>query len=249
MLKLNSLYWGDCLNVMQRIDEKSIDLILTDLPYQKTELSWDTIIPLEPLWHQYERIIKDHGAIILTASQPFTSLLVSSNLSLFKYALVWNKTRCTNPILANTQPLQCHEDILIFYRNTPVYNPQFTKGKPYKAPATGSALRNNKIINGKDTDFKQQDNNGFRYPLSILDFPIHATSKLLPTQKPVALFEYLIRTYSNEGDIILDNTAGSGTTGIAAIRSQRKYILIEKSRRNFELAKNRIKNYKELVND
>lgn len=249
MLLPDHTYHGDCLKVMKRIEDKSIDMILCDLPYSKTAIHWDKAVPLDLLWQQYNRIIKDNGAIVLTASQPFTSAVVMSNPEMFRYELIWDKERGTNPILANKMPMNCHENILVFYKNFPTYNPQYIIGKPYAAPKTGSAIRNNKIINSTDnTAFRQKDNHGTRVPLSILHYPLHATAKLIPTAKPVLLFEYLIRTYTNTGDLVLDNTAGSGTTAIACIRANRHYILIEKDRTNIDIIRRRIKYYKESNN-
>ena len=221
---INKIIQGDCLEVMKDIEDKSIDMILCDLPYGTTSCSWDIIIPFEPLWEQYKRIIKDNGAIILTASQPFTSKLIMSNIEIFKYALVWEKNRPTGLFTAKIQPMKYHEDILVFGKGKTKYNPQMVKGK--KSHSRGKNL--SKSNHYGDSSFVDTISD-MKYPKSILKFdrphpPIH------PTQKPVALFEYLIKTYTNEGDLVLDNCAGSGTTGIACINTKRNYILIEKKK-------------------
>jgi len=225
MLDLNVIYEGDCLEVMKIFPDKSIDLILTDLPYGVTARNkWDVIIPFEPLWKQYKRIIKRNGAIVLTSSEPFTSLLVTSNLKMFRYDLIWEKPLATGFLNANRMPLRNHENILVFYSKLPIYNPQKTAGKPYKMIRRGDTSNYNSVNN-----LHQETNNetGERYPVSNLKFSPDS-AKLHPTQKPVALFEYLIKTYTNEGAIVLDNCCGSGTTGIACQNLNRNFILIDK---------------------
>jgi len=231
----NSLTCADCLEVMPEIANKSIDMILCDLPYGTTACSWDTIIPFEPLWVQYKRIIKDNGAIVLTASQPFTSKLVMSNLKMFKYALVWEKNRPTGLFTAKIQPMKYHEDILIFGNGKIKYNPQMWIGKKSHSVGRG-------ISKSKHYDLpilKDRENSQYKYPKSILKYnrdhpPIH------PTQKPIALFEYLIKTYTNEGDTVLDNCAGSGTIGVACQNLNRKFILIEKEQKYIDIIKKRL---------
>jgi site-specific DNA-methyltransferase (adenine-specific) len=217
---------------MKRIDDKSIDMILCDLPYGTTACSWDTIIPFEPLWSVYKRIIKDNGAIVLTASQPFTSKLVMSNLEMFKYEWIWEKQQGVNFLLANKQPLKIHENILIFSKKAIKYNPIMSKGSYYKSGkgTSGEVTNNTK---------KVQTESNKRYPNTIIS--INSEKGLHPTQKPVALFEYLIKTYTNEGDTVLDNCAGSGTTAIACIKNNRNYILIEKEEKYCDIANKRIK--------
>jgi site-specific DNA-methyltransferase (adenine-specific) len=228
------LLQGDCLEKMKDIPDKSIDMVLCDLPYGTTACKWDTIIPFEPLWEQYKRIIKDNGAIVLTASQPFTSALVMSNVKMFKYDLKWIKTEGTGFYNANRMPLRAHEDILLFYKKLPVYNPQKTEGKPYKIKR-GSA---SDVYVGKD--LVVTDNvTGDRHPLSWKVFT-KDKNKLHPTQKPVALFEYLIKTYTNEGDLVLDNCMGSGTTGVACKNLNRNFIGIELDTGYFRIAEKRI---------
>ena len=235
-MEINSIILGDCLEVMPQIADKYIDMILCDLPYGTTACSWDTIIPFEPLWAQYKRIIKDNGAIVLTGSEPFSSYLRLSNIKDYKYDWIWNKKLAGNGILAKRQPLKIHEIISVF--NSNIYIPQKTKGKFRKK----IGLKESEITGG-DTFVKQTENDDY-YPVSIQEFSLAGlrTGRLHPTQKPVALFEYLIKTYTNEGDLVLDNCAGSGTTGVAAKNLKRNFILIEKEPKYVEIARERIKN-------
>jgi site-specific DNA-methyltransferase (adenine-specific) len=237
---LNQVICGDCLEVMKDIPSESIDMILCDLPYGTTACKWDTIIPFEPLWEQYKRIIKDNGAIVLTASQPFTSALVMSNIKMFKYEWIWNKCNPTNFASANKQPLKYHENVLVFSNKQSVYNPQKYQGKINHKQ--GNSKKNFAETRGniKRTD---DDLSGIKFPKSIIEFSKHSSQcGLHPTQKPVALFEYLIKTYTNEGDLVLDNCAGSGTTGVACINLNRNYILIDIEPTYCDIAKQRIKN-------
>lgn len=237
---INTVIHGDCLEVMASIPDKSIDMILCDLPYGTTACKWDTIIPFEPLWEQYKRIIKDNGAIVLTASQPFTSALVMSNPGMFRYEWIWDKGKGSNPLLSKKQPMKSHENILVFSKSQTVYNPEMTEGKPYLIPKTGGN-RTNSITNAKDrTGFQQKTDPTKRFPTTIQKYSIHCGSKIHPTQKPVALFEYLIKTYTNEGDLVLDNCAGSGTTGVACKNLNRNYILIEKEKEYIDIINERI---------
>jgi len=234
----NQVIKGDCLEVMKEIPDKSIDMILCDLPYGTTACKWDTIIPFEPLWEQYKRIIKDNGAIVLTASQPFTSALVMSNPDMFKYALVWDKVKGTGFLNARKQPMRNHEDILVFYKKSPVYNPQKTTGHTRKKSFRGKHLQTE--VYGKMKNDYQYDSTD-RYPRSIQVFSTDTqNSSLHPTQKPVALFEYLIKTYTNEGDLVLDNCAGSGTTGVACKNLNRNFILIEKEQEYIDIIHKRL---------
>jgi len=210
---INKVHLGDCLELMKAIPDGSVDMILCDLPYGTTACKWDIIISFDKLWAQYERIIKDNGAIVLTAAQPFTSVLINSNLGKYKYNLVWDKVAVTNPMLAKKQPMRCHEDIAVFYKKQPVYNPQMRTGVKWnragKKQHTTDTLGTTSLIN------KGSDESEIKYPKSILTFSnADKTKNIHPTQKPVALFEYLIKTYTNEGDVVLDNCAGSGTTGM-----------------------------------
>lgn len=223
-----NLYQGDCLEVMKEIKDKSIDMILCDLPYGITARNkWDEIIPFESLWNQYERIIKPNGSIVLTCSQPFTSMLLMSNKKLFKYSLVWQKTTPTGFLNAKKMPLRTHEDILVFYKSLPTYNPQKTTGHKRKV-----SKAEHKINCVKTTDYGEHGLTTYdsteRYPTSVLSFSTDKQkSALHPTQKPVALFEWLIKTYTNEGELVLDNCIGSGTTAIACINTKRNFIGFE----------------------
>jgi len=231
---------GDCLEIMKDIPDKSIDLILCDLPYGTTVCKWDTIIPFDLLWKQYERIAKNNCAIVLNASQPFTSLLITSNLKLFKYVICWNKKTHSNPLLAKKQPLRIIEDICIFYKKQPIYNPQMIKGKPYKRDYNyDKHLTDTK---GNVKLFSTDNLTGLRYPKNLIEIPLNKNNREYnhPTQKPVALIEYLIKTYSNENDLVLDNCMGLGTTGVACKNLGRSFIGIELDEKYFELAKSRI---------
>ena len=241
----NKIYQGDCLEVMKDISDKSVDMILCDLPYGTTACKWDTIIPFEPLWEQYKRIIKDNGAIVLTASQPFTSALVMSNIKMFKYEWIWKKTRYTGNLNAKRIPLKAHENILVFAKGKCPYSPIKTKA-PKHSIDTRKTINNSNVKDGGSyngskgfINIRKKDD-GTRYPITIQEFKNPNNNSLHPTQKPVALFEYLIRTYTNEGDLVLDNCAGSGTTGVACKNLNRNYILIEKEEKYVKIARARI---------
>jgi len=239
-IELNKIYCGDCLEVMKGIEDKSIDMILADLPYGTTACKWDTIIPFEPLWKQYKRIIKDNGAIVLTASQPFTSALVMSNVDWFRYELIWEKEKASNFMLLKKQFGKVHENILIFCKTSTKYNPIKILANPDKID---KRKRFNDVIkkDGVTPELKlyRPVDNGLRYPTSVLYFN-RDENALHPTQKPVALFEYLIKTYTNEGDLVLDNTAGSGTTGVACKNTNRNFILIEQDEKYCDIIKERV---------
>ncbi len=236
---------GDCLELMKDIPDGSVDMILADLPYGTTACKWDTIIPFEPLWEQYKRIIKPNGAIVLTASQPFTSALVMSNPKMFKYELMWEKEKPSNFMLLKKQFGKVHENILIFCKTSTKYNPIKIIANPDKID---KRKRFNDVIkkDGVTPELKlyRPVDNGLRYPTSVLYFN-RDENALHPTQKPVALFEYLIKTYTNEGDLVLDNVAGSGTTGVACQNLNRKYILIEKEEEYINVIKDRLEELKE----
>jgi len=231
----NTVIHGDCLEVMKSIPDKSIDMILCDLPYGTTACKWDTIIPFEPLWVQYKRIIKDDGAIVLFGSEPFSSYLRLSNIKDFKYDWIWNKKLAGNGILAKRQPLKIHEIVSVF--NSKVYFPQKTKGRFRKK----MGLKESEITGG--SSFAKVTENDDYYPISIQEFSIagYRTGRLHPTQKSTELCEYLIKTYTNEGDLVLDNCAGSGTTAIAEINTKRNYILIEKEKEYIDIINKRLK--------
>ena len=237
------LYQGDCLEVMKNIPDKSVDLVLTDPPYQVTACKWDSMIPLEPMWKELKRITKPNSAVVLMANQPFTSMLICSNLEMYKYNGVWKKNKSTGFLNAKKQPLRCLEDICVFYNKQPTYNPQKTTGhKPVnsftKHTSDGETMGRTKvgISGGGQTD---------RYPKNIIEMPVMNNDgshgdKVHPTQKPVALMEYLIKTYSNEGMTVLDFALGSGTTGVAAKNLNRDFIGIEMDENYFTIAKERI---------
>ena len=236
-MELNKIYNEDCLEGMKRIPDKSVDMILTDLPYGTTRNKWDSIIPLDLLWEQYNRIIKDNGAIVLTAQTPFDKVLGCSNLKHLKYEWIWQKDAGTGFLNAKKMPLKDHENILVFYKKPPTYNPQMRTGfKPYKT-TKGHHGTNYGSDKGATTV-----SDGERYPLTTMKFP-RDSNKLHPTQKPVALFEYLIRTYTNEGETILDNCMGSATTAIAALNTNRNFIGFELDETYFDLANERISNH------
>jgi site-specific DNA-methyltransferase (adenine-specific) len=237
-MELNKCYQGDCLEVMKEIQDKSVDMILCDLPYGTTACKWDTIIPFEPLWEQYKRIIKDNGAIVLTASQPFTSALVMSNVKMFKYEWIWKKTKATGFFDAKKRPLNDFEDVCVFFNKQATYNPQMTIAeKTYKR---GFVKRKKSDCYREEKDFEQVES-GMRYPKRIIEIGNANTKDIVhPTQKPVALFEYLIKTYTNEGNLVLDNTAGSGTTGVACKNTNRNFILIEQDEKYCEIIKERV---------
>ena len=230
-----TLYEGDCLELMSKIKDKSVDMILCDLPYGTTQNKWDTLIDLEKLWKEYKRVIKDNGVIVLTSQGIFTAKLMLSNEKWFKYKLVWKKSKATNFLNAKKQPLRKHEDICVFYNKQPKYNPQMTEGEPYD-----KGVRKNQLT-GSYGDFNpvHVKSEGMRYPTDVVYFKTAESEGKVyhPTQKPVALCEYLIKTYTNEGDVVLDNCMGSGATGKACIKTNRKFIGIEKESEMFKKAK------------
>ena len=231
------LLQGDCLELMKDIPDGSVDMILADLPYGTTDNKWDNVIPFEPLWEQYERIIKDNGAIVLTASQPFTSALVMSNPELFKYEWVWDKVKPSTGLHAKHQPLRQHESVLIFSKRKAPYKPIMTKANDRKETITSS---NGEAFGGAKVT-RRHDNKGKSYPRSILTLSnANQRGKVHPTQKPVPLFEYLIKTYTNEGDTVLDNVMGSGTTGVACKNLNRNFIGMELDEEYFKIATERI---------
>ena len=235
------LLHGDCLELMQNIPDKSIDMILCDLPYGTTQCKWDSVIDLTLLWNQYSRIIKDNGAIALFSQPPFNAKLINSKIKWFRYEWIWEKPLCTGFLNANRMPLKAHENILIFYKHLPLYNPQKEKGKPYyylhSHPLSSENYRQG--IGG----FITNNPTGERFPKDVIKIKSVATNKekrYHPTQKPVELLEYLIKTYSNENDVILDNCMGSGSTGVACINTNRDFIGIEKDKYYFTVATERV---------
>lgn len=242
-IELDRIYNEDCLLGMQRIPERSIDCVICDLPYgvlnQNNEAArWDVPIPFEPLWEQYRRIVKQNGAIILFAQGMFTAELMLSNPKMWRYNLIWKKGERPSGFLnANRMPLRNHEDICVFYRKQPTYNPQMDVGAPLHGRGSCRRMKNNNY--GKIKDMPSNEGNTEKFPMSVLDFdkPFPAVHQ---TQKPVNLIRYLIRTYTNEGDTVLDNTIGSGTTAIAAILEKRHFIGFETNPEYFRLACERI---------
>ena len=252
-MELNKIYNEDCLEGMKRMPDKSVDMILCDLPYGTTACSWDTIIPFDPLWEQYERIIKDNGAIVLTATQPFTSALVMSNPNLFKYEWIWQKNSTSGFALAKKQPMRNHESVLVFYKKQCTYNyikePRLVDENSKKRMEYDftSLKGNNQINNGlKKVRYVPEDKN-LSYPKTVQFFKNVANNskqRVHPTQKPVELFEYLIKTYTDEGEMVLDNCMGSGTTAIACINTGRDYIGFELDETYYKKSLERIKNHK-----
>lgn len=233
----HNLMLGNCLERMKEIETGTVDMILCDLPYGTTCCSWDAVIPFEPLWEQYKRVIKENGAIVLFAAQPFTAVLAASNLDMFRYEWIWEKPAATGFFNAHFQPLRAHENILVFYKSKPTFNPIKTFGherKTAKRKDIGSEHY------GKQVNIKAYDSTE-RYPRSVQLFSSDKQkSNFHPTQKPIALCEYLIRTYTNEGETVLDNTMGSGTTGVACVNTDRAFIGIEQEQKYFDIAQERI---------
>lgn len=238
-LKSMTLIKGDCLDVMNNISDKSIDMILCDLPYGKTACKWDAVIPFDKLWECYNRIIKDNGAIILFGSEPFSSYLRMSNLKIYRYDWIWDKQKGTDFLNARRKPLSSFEIISVFYKKKPTYNPQWWYSTPYDK---GAIHKKNTECYRKSNPHSSKSIDGKRYPLNVIKIGNAANSKKIhPTQKPVELLEYLIKTYTEEEETVLDNCMGSGSTGVACLNTNRKFIGIEKEEKYFEIAYNRIK--------
>jgi site-specific DNA-methyltransferase (adenine-specific) len=237
-MELNKIYNEDCLEGMKRIADKSVDMILCDLPYGTTQNKLDVIIPFDKLWEQYNRIIKDNGAIVLTAQTPFDKVLGMSNLKLLKYEWIWNKLSPTGHLNAKKMPMKKTENILVFYKKQPTYNPQGIFYNPRVKKRNSKSVGSSNY--GKHNDKNISDFQG--YPTNLLEFM--RESGLHPTQKPVALFEYLIKTYTSEGETVLDNCMGSGTTAIACINTNRNFIGFELDENYYQIAMERIENHK-----
>lgn len=250
MIELNKIYNMDCLEGMKMIEDKSIDMIICDLPYGTTACKWDTVIPFELLWEQYKRIIKENGAIVLFGSEPFSSFLRLSNIDNYKYDWIWEKDNGTNFATVNYQPFRVHETISVFgdfatsfnKKKSKNYNPQFSIGDPYKINRKAGQREQ---LNTGANKATMLDNKGQRHPKSIIKFK--RDRGLHPTQKPVALFEYLIKTYTNQGDSVLDNCMGSGTTAVASINTNRNYIGFELDEGYYNIANKRIEDHKTLA--
>ena len=235
------LYCGDCLDVMKRINDNSIDAIITDPPYGTTACKWDSVIDFELMWEQINRIIKPNGVIVLFASQPFTSALIMSNPKFFKYDLTWLKERPSNPVLAKKRPLNYKEDILVFYKKQPTYNAQMTLRDEKNKRNNKNEKFNTETSVKLGDSFKKTGMNDYCYPKNFIK--VNVQRGLHPTQKPVELMEYLIKTYTNENETVLDFTMGSGTTGVACKNLNRNFIGIEKDINYFDLASKRIKEH------
>lgn len=249
------LYNGDCLEVMKQIPDGSIDMVLCDLPYGTTACKWDKVIPLDLLWEQYERIIKQNGAIVLFSTQPFTTDLICSNRKLFRYEIIWEKTQKTGFYNANRMPLKGHENILVFYKKLPTYHPikrKITQKEAMERGVNVGRTRHKKadrcVLYGH-VNAQDYTDDGTRYPHDVIHFSnwngalFGNLTKVTkhPTQKPVSILEYLLKTYTNEGETVLDNTMGSGSTGVACVNTNRKFIGIELQKDFFDVAKQRIK--------
>ena len=237
MLELNRIYCGDCLELMRDMDDKSVDLVLCDLPYGSTSCEWDIVIPLADLWNQYKRIIKENTPLVFTAREPFTSFLVTSNIKYYKHKWIWNKKQSGSFQNAKFMPLQIEEDILVFCKGKVNYNPVMRIGK---TRVKGNCKTKNQLFKGLGSKHKTKNNTFF--PTNILEFPncSNKEERLHPTEKPVALFEYLIKTYSKEGDLVLDNCIGSGTTAVACKKLGRNFIGIEKEHAYVAIAEKRL---------
>ena len=246
MIEIDKIYNEDCLIGMQKIDDKSIDCIICDLPYGTTKCSWDIIIPFDKLWEQYNRIIKDNGAIILFGQEPFSSLLRVSNLKDYRYDIYWQKERLTNIMQVKRRVGKDVETISIFYKNQCTYNPQMVK---YDGPKRGNKVKNGKlgklVDDNNDKKVFEYNDTGFRYPTQVWKFKRDIlTSNIHPTQKPIALYEELIKTYSNPGDLLLDNCSESGTIAISALNTGRHFIGFETNVNYYNESLKRIDNYK-----
>lgn len=241
-----NLIHGDCIEVMKDIPDKSIDLILCDLPYQRTQNKWDIMIPIDELWKQYNRVIKDNGCIALFSDGMFMAQLMMSNPKMWKYNLVWDKVLPSGFLNANRMPLRSHEEVCIFYKKQPTYNPQKVKGSPNHSKGKPKDCANNNY-----GDFEFVDNSkelgDMKHPVSIVRFSKpHPSVSVHPTQKPVELLEWIIKTYTNEGDIVIDNCMGSGSTGVACVNTGRRFIGIELSKEYYDIAQARIREALEI---
>ena len=237
------LHNGDCLEIMPQLikDNIKVDAIIADIPYGTTACKWDNVIPFEPMWDRINKLIKDNGAVVLFGSEPFSSKLRMSNLKMYRYDWIWNKDKGSDPLNANKRPLNDIENVMVFYKKNPVYNPQMKIGTPYTRKQKNS--RFNDVLEDRDIVPTDKINlSGLRFPTRIIYFARDVQKTTHPTQKPVALIEYLVKTYTNEGDTVLDFTMGSGTTGVACKKLNRKFIGIELDENYFKLAKERIEN-------
>lgn len=252
-MELNKIYFGDCLFLMNDVDNESVDMIICDLPYGIIDCKWDVVLDFKLLWNQYERIIKDNGAIVLFGSQPFTTDLINSNRKLFRYEIIWEKSKGSNFLNANKMPNKTHENICVFYKKQPIYNPikyimpeRYIDKRSAKARQNGGNSNSTKAfyISGPRSKIRERKfDDGSRMSDSLLCFSSEWNKGMHPTQKPVLLLEYLIKTFTNEKDIVLDNCIGSGTTAVAAINTKRNFIGIEKNKDYYNKANERIKKH------
>lgn len=234
-----SLFFGDCLERMKEIPDGSVDLVLTDPPYQATKCSWDSVIPFEPMWNELKRIVKPNGAIVLFGAEPFSSLLRCSNIKDFKYDWVWEKSKATGFLNSKRQPLRAHEIISVFYSKPPTYTPQMTEGVAYNKGVRKEQTQNDVYGSFDQVEVKSD---GLRFPRSVQYFKTaESEGSFHKTQKPVALLEYLINTYSNEGEVVLDFTAGSFSTGVASLNTNRKFLGIEMNEGYFDIGVKRMR--------
>jgi len=234
----NYLIQGECLEEMAKLPDGFIDAVICDSPYGTTACKWDAVIPFEPMWEQLKRIVKPNGAIVLTAAQPFTSALVMSNPKMFKYDWIWEKPNGTGHLNAKKQPMRNKEDVLVFYKKQCSYFPRMTEGDPYRWDSVRSGGSQYGKVGNEGIE-----NKGLRFPKQCLKFP--QERGLHPTQKPVALMEYLIKTYTNEGEVVLDFAMGSGTTGVACAHTEREFIGIEQDPEYFAIAEDRLSSYRD----
>ena len=250
---MNKIYQGECIEIMSTLPDGCVDMVFCDLPYGTTQNDWDCLIPFDDLWREYNRVVKENGAIVLTAQPPFDKILACSNLKHFKYEWIWEKNKATGHLNAKKMPMKAHENVLVFYRKLPTYNPQMTQGHK---PMNAVLPRDNMPAPDKKRNYNHVDkrlgNPGggtTRYPRDVLQFPVINNDdplKFHPTQKPVPMIEYFIRTYSNEGDVIMDNCMGSGSTIIACKNTNRQYIGIEYSEEYYQKAEDSIESYDKI---
>lgn len=248
-MELNKIHNVDCLGEkgIPIIPDKSVDMIFTDLPFGTTNCAWDSVLPFGPLWKEYERVIKENGAIVLFAQSPFDKVLASSNIDLYKYEWIWEKNKATGHLNAEKMPMKAHENLLVFYKKLPMYNPQMTQGHK---PMNYAKNNHNSDVYGEGKDTVNRVGSTDRFPRSVLYFPVinnDDPEKFHPTQKPVELCEYMIKTYTNPGQIVLDNCMGSASTAVAAINTDRFYIGFEKEKQYYEKSLNRIKNHQQQL--
>lgn len=233
---------GNCLEIMKGIPNGSVDMILCDLPYGTTSCKWDTVIPFDKLWEQYNRVVKDNGAIVLFGTEPFSSFLRVSNIKNYRYDIIWEKERVTNFFFVKKQIAKCHENISVFYRKQPTYNIQYQQREGKKSWNRSGGMMVNNLYNQVVKEKTRESNGDLRYPRSVQKFSIHNVGLLHPTQKPLGLLEFLVKTFTNKNELVLDNCMGSGSTGVACINTNRKFIGIELDDRYYEIAVNRLKN-------